>query len=196
MFLLVEFVGGFMIIWINGTYCVGKTDVSRRLKERLSAYDAELLELDNYSDSIMGKILKNPKENNTSYTDIDGASSYDIQYHEEFRAMIEEKANKMLIVDTAITDKTCKNIVFDYLSDKYNDLLHIILVADEETIKLRIQNDGKRKHEDKLFALNYLKKNLCFMEENFKDAVWIRTDNRNIESIVDEIIESVKFRKK
>ena len=34
------------------------------------------------------------------------------------------------------------------------------------------------------------------MEENFKDAVWIRTDNRNIESIVDEIIESVKFRKK
>ena len=173
-----------MIIWINGTYCVGKTDVSRRLKERLSAYDAELLELDNYSDSIMGKVLKNPKENNISYADIDGASSYDIQYHEEFRAMIEEKANKMLIVDTAITDKTCKNIVFDYLSDKYDDLLHIILVADEETIK------------DKLFALNYLKKNISFMEENFKDAVWIRTDNRNIESIVDEIIESVKFRTK
>ena len=196
MFLLVEFVGGFMIIWINGTYCVGKTDVSRRLKERLSAYDAELLELDNYSDSIMGKVLKNPKENNISYADIDGASSYDIQYHEEFRAMIEEKANKMLIVDTAITDKTCKNIVFDYLSEKYDDLLHIILMADEETIKVRIQNDDKRKHDDKVFALANLRNNLSFMEENFKDAIWIKTDDRDVESIVDEIIELIMSRKK
>ena len=185
-----------MIVWINGTYGVGKTEVTRILKKRLSVTDIELLELDNYSDFIMGKIVKNFQKSNNTYSDIDRASSYDIQYHEEFRAMIEEKANKMLIVDTAITDKTCKNIVFDYLSDKYDDLLHIILVADEETIKLRIQNDGKRKHEDKLFALNYLKKNISFMEENFKDAVWIRTDNRNIESIVDEIIESVKFRTK
>ncbi len=188
--------GDIMIIWINGTYCVGKTDVSERLKERLSADDAELLELDNYSDSIMGKILKNPKESNNSYSDIDGASLFDIQYQEEFRKMIEEKAQKMLIVDTAITDKACKNIVFEYLSQKYDDLLHVILVADEDTIKLRIQNDGKRKHEDKLFALHNLKSNLSFMEENFKDAVWIKTDDRDIESIVDEIVELVKFRKK
>lgn len=188
--------GDIMIIWINGTYCVGKTDVSGRLKERLYADDAELLELDNYSDSIMGKILKNPKESNNSYSDIDGASLFDIQYHEEFRKMIEEKAQKMLIVDTAITDKACKNIVFEYLSQKYDDLLHVILVADEDTIKLRIQNDDKRKHEDKLFALHNLKSNLSFMEENFKDAVWIKTDDRDIESIVDEIVELVKFRKK
>lgn len=189
--------GGIMILWINGTYCVGKTDVSGRLKEKLSADDAELLELDNYSDSIMGKILKNPKEsNNNSYSDIDGASLFDIQFYEEFRKMIEEKAHKMLIIDTAVTDKACKNIVFDYLSKKYDDLLHVILVADEDTIKLRIQNDDKRKQDDKLFALINLKSNLSFMEENFKDAVWIKTDDRDIESIVDEIIELVKCRKK
>lgn len=189
--------GGIMILWINGTYCVGKTDVSGRLKEKLSADDAELLELDNYSDSIMGKILKNPKEsNNNSYSDIDGASLFDIQFYEEFRKMIEEKAHKMLIIDTAVTDKACKNIVFDYLSKKYDDLLHVILVADEDTIKLRIQNDDKRKQDDKLFALINLKSNLSFMEKNFKDAVWIKTDDRDIESIVDEIIELVKCRKK
>lgn len=189
--------GGIMILWINRTYCVGKTDVSGRLKEKLSADDAELLELDNYSDSIMGKILKNPKEsNNNSYSDIDGASLFDIQFYEEFRKMIEEKAHKMLIIDTAVTDKACKNIVFDYLSKKYDDLLHVILVADEDTIKLRIQNDDKRKQDDKLFALINLKSNLSFMEENFKDAVWIKTDDRDIESIVDEIIELVKCRKK
>lgn len=188
--------GGIMIIWINGTYCVGKTDVSGRLKERLSSDDVELLELDNYSDSIMGKILKKPKEsNNNSYSDIDGASLFDIQFYEEFRKIIEEKQHKMLIIDTAITDKACKNIVFDYLSKKYDDLLHIILVADEDTIKLRIQNDHKRKRDSKLFALTNLKSNLSFMEKNFKDAVWIKTDDRDIESIVDEIIELVKFRK-
>lgn len=189
--------GGIMILWINGTYCVGKTDVSGRLKEKISADDAELLELDNYSDSIMGKILKNPKEsNNNSYSDIDGASLFDIQFYEEFRKMIEEKAHKILIIDTTITDKACKNIVFDYLSKKYDDLLHVILVADEDTIKLRIQNDDKRKQDDKLFALINLKSNLSFMEENFKDAVRIKTDDRDIESIVDEIIELVEFRKK
>ena len=188
--------GGIMIIWINGTYGVGKTDVSGRLKERLSSDDVELLELDNYSDSIMGKILKKPKEsNNNSYSDIDGASLFDIQFYEEFRKMIEEKEHKMLIIDTAITDKACKNIVFDYLSKKYGDLLHIILIADEDTIKLRIQNDNKRKRDSKLFALTNLKSNLSFMEKNFKDAVWIKTDDRDIESIVDEIIELVKFRK-
>ena len=62
----------------------------------------------------MGKILKNPKESDNSYSDIEGASLFDIQYCEEFRKIIEEKAHKMLIVDTAITDKACKNIVFDY----------------------------------------------------------------------------------
>ena len=185
-----------MIIWINGTYCVGKTDISGRLKERLSAADVELLELDNYSNTIMGKILKNPKESDNSYSDIEGASLFDIQYCEEFRKIIEEKAHRMLIVDTAITDKACKNIVFDYLSEKYDDLLHIILMADEETIKVRIQNDDKRKHDDKVFALANLRNNLSFMEENFKDAIWIKTDDRDVESIVDEIIELIMSRKK
>lgn len=185
-----------MIIWINGTYCVGKTDVSGRLKERLSVDDAELLELDNYSNSIMDKIFKKPKESiDNSYSDIDGASLFDIQFYEEFRKMIEEKEHKMLIIDTAITDKACKNIVLDYLSKKYNDLLHVILVADEDTIKSRIQNDDKRKQDSKLLALANLKSNLSFMEKNFKDAVWIKTDDRDIESIVDEIIKLVKFRK-
>ena len=46
-----------MIIWINGTYCVGKTDVSGRLKEKFSADDVELLELDNYSDYQLFHIL-------------------------------------------------------------------------------------------------------------------------------------------
>lgn len=189
--------GGIMILWINGTYCVGKTDVSGRLKEKFSADDVELLELDNYSDFIMGKILKNPKEsNNNSYSDIEGASQFDIQFYEEFRKMIEEKAHKMLIIDTAITDKVCKDIVFDDLSKKYDDLLHVILVADEDTIKSRIRNDDKRKQDDKLFALTNLKSNLSFMEKNFKDAVWIKTDDRDIDSIVDEIIELVRFRKK
>ena len=127
-----------MIIWINGTYCVGKTDISGRLKERLSAADVELLELDNYSNTIMGKILKNPKESDNSYSDIEGASLFDIQYCEEFRKIIEEKAHKMLIVDTAITDKACKNIVFDYLSEKYDDLLHIILIPSKSLKHLLI----------------------------------------------------------
>lgn len=185
-----------MIIWINGTYCVGKTEVAKTLKERLSADDVELLELDNFSDFIMGKILKNPKKSNNSYSDIDGASLYDIQYYEEFRKMIEEKAHKMLIVDTAITDKACKNIVFEYLSEKYNDLLHIILVAGEETIKSRIKNDRRRKSDDKSFALINLKSNLSFLNKHFKDAVLIKTDDRDIESIVDEIIELIKDKQK
>ncbi len=181
-----------MIVWINGTYGVGKTEVTRILKKRLSVTDIELLELDNYSDFIMGKIVKNFQKSNNTYSDIDRASSYDIQYYEEFRRMIEEKAHKTLIVDTAIMDKACKNIIFEHLSEKYDDLLHIILIAEEETIRLRIQNDNKRKPEDKSFALVSLKNNISFMDENFKEAIRIKTDNRDVESVVDEIIELIK----
>ena len=42
-----------MIIWIDGTYGVGKTAVAKRLKERFSDNKAELLESDYYSDCLL-----------------------------------------------------------------------------------------------------------------------------------------------
>lgn len=179
-----------MIVWINGTYGVGKTTVARALREMFPANEVELLELDNYADMILERILKKQQKSNCLYSDIDGMSQWDMQYFEEFRKMIEEKAHKTVVVDTAITEKACKNIVYDYLLDKYPGLLHIILVADEELIKSRIKGDNER--NDKSFALVHLKGSVSFMDENFNEAIRVKTDNRDVYDIVREIMEIVK----
>ena len=78
-----------------------------------------------------------------------------------------------------------RSTLFDPLLSDGNDIIHIILIADEEIIKSRIENDNNR---DKVFALNNLKNNLIFLNSNFNDAIRIKTNNRSVGDIVDEII--------
>ena len=61
------------------------------------------------------------------------------------------------------------------------DIVHIILTADKETIKERIKKD---------IALEWMVDNIEFLDNNYSDAIWIKTDNRHIDDIVDKIIES------
>ena len=67
------------------------------------------------------------------------------------------------------------------------DIVHIILTADKETIKERIKKDTNRMKD---IALEWMVDNIEFLDNNYSDAIWIKTDNRHIDDIVDKIIES------
>ena len=46
-----------MIIWVDGTYGVGKTAVAKKIREKLGSV-AELLESDYYSNETLKKIVE------------------------------------------------------------------------------------------------------------------------------------------
>lgn len=177
-----------MIIWIDGTYGVGKTAVAMKLKESFSNGNAELLESDYYSNETLKRVVEEAKSNN-SFPHIGGTlPQNNMRFIREFRELIEEKSKntgKNLIVDMALTMKECKEELFEYLKNKGINIIHIILTADEDAIKSRIENDGNRMKET---ALEWLSQNVTFLDNNFPDAIRIETNNRDIDDVVSEIV--------
>ena len=177
-----------MIIWIDGTYGVGKTAVAMKIKESFSDDNIELLESDYYSNELLKRVVEEAKANN-SFPHIGGTlPQNNKRFLREFRELIEEKSNntdKNLIVDMALTMKECKEDLFDYLKSNGKSIVHIILTADEDTIKSRIKKDGNRMKET---ALEWLTQNITFLDKNFPDAIRIKTDKRDIDDIVTEVI--------
>lgn len=180
-----------MIIWIDGTYGVGKTTVAAKVKESFSDSNAELLESDYYSNESLKRLVEEAKANNR-FPHIGGTlPQNNMRFIQEFRELIEDKSqdtDKKIIVDMALTMKECKEELFDRLISDGKSILHIILTADKDTIKSRIKNDGNRMKE---IALEWFTWNITFLDRNFPDATRIKTDNRNIDDIVTEIIELI-----
>lgn len=92
----------------------------------------------------------------------------------------------------ALTQPECKEKLFEYLINVGTDIVHIILTADEEIIKVRIDGD---EHRDKEYALEYLKPYVGFLDKNYKDAIRINTKNKDIGDIADEIIQNIQFKR-
>ncbi|MCM1499355.1 MAG: AAA family ATPase [Clostridium sp.] len=180
-----------MIIWIDGTYGVGKTTVAMRLKEKFLDDNIELLESDYYSNEVL-KYLVEEAEANNSFLQIKGTlPQNNIDFIKAFREMIEEKFQKEnvnFIVDMALTMKECKEELFDYLKNNGVNMVYIILTADEDTIRKRIRDDGNRMKE---IALEWLVQNIVFLDKNFPDAIRIKTDNRSVDDVVAEIMDVI-----
>lgn len=170
-----------MVIWLNGTFGIGKTTVACKINELLENNKFEILEADEYYNEM---IKENPMlllggafpQNNKNFI-------------ERFKKIIKEKIeNKNLIIVMAITENECKENLYECLKDNNCDIFHFILTANEETIKTRIEKDNNR---DKSFALTFLKPNIIFLNNNFEDAIRINTDNKNINEIAKEILKVV-----
>ena len=176
-----------MIIWIDGTYGVGKTTVASKIKEMLSKNNVYLLE----SDSSYQEM----KDSN-AYLALGGAfPQNNLNFINKFKNEIDElltDSKRIIIVDMSLTQKECKEGLFDHLTA--DNILHFILTASKEFIKLRILNDNKR--EEKVFALEHLDENLLFLENNFKDAIWIDVENKNSEDIAKIIIKYINMQNK
>lgn len=180
-----------MIIWINGTYGIGKTAISQRIKEQLPANEVALFNADDLDKKLLQDTIKECIKNNT-FPDIENVSPQnDIKFINHFYQLIKDEciySNKILLVDMAITTKLCKEQLFDSLIANNFNILHIILTANLNTIKTRIKYDNNR---DKQFALDELNECFNFLNDNFKNAIRVNTENKTINEIANEIIQII-----
>ena len=184
-----------VIIWIDGAYGIGKTSVALKVKEGLQDDAVVFLESDCYFQQMMKDIVEEAKKNNC-FPAIGGTfPQNNIRFIELFKNEIDEREreNKKVLVDMALTQRVCMEKLFCYFVTSKRNILHFILTADEETIKSRIKNDSTR---DKQAALDYLGDNISFLNENFSDAIRIKTDNRSTDEISEEIIKIIKSAEK
>lgn len=168
-----------MIIWLDGAYGVGKTTVAVRIKERLTDYDVEILDSDLYWNEIAKTLL---------YTGGGVLPQNNDRLIFKFKEIIREKSknpDKIIIAVMALTQKECKEKLWEDLICTEQNILHVILEARKETIISRINHD---ENGDKGFRLSYLNWNLSFLNNNYKSAIRIDTENKRVGSIVDEII--------
>lgn len=167
-----------MIIWIDGTYGVGKTSVAEALLHVLNSSNAVHLDADEYYLSgiknlryIGGGIL--PQNNERFIAD--------------FKAVITKKASNpeaIVVVTMALTMAECRDNLLIPLQLDHRNLVHIILKASEETIISRIDGDSRR---DKDWAKSFLRRNIKFLSDNYSQAIWIDTDTMTPESIAEKI---------
>lgn len=168
-----------MVIWIDGTYGVGKSTIALKIKENLKNLSKEFIILE--SDEFYLNMIKEnqflafggslPQNNNN--------------FISRFRKEIMEKKDKNLIVVMALTQNECKEDLFDCLINSGINIIHFILTAEKETIKSRINADESR---DKNFSLEFLEFNQNFLIDNFKDAKYINTENKDVNEVAKEIL--------
>ena len=180
-----------MIIWLDGTFGIGKTTIGYNLKDKLGD-SAEVLDSDYYYNKYIENWMCNPGFKIGTFPQNDN------NFIKEFKNLIEEKDiknDKKLIVTMALIQRNCKEILFDCLKKEQKDMIHIILTAEENNIKERIEKD-KNKIRDERNSVECLKSNIDFLEKNYPNDIWIKTDNRDIDSIVNEIIKIIESKEK
>lgn len=186
-----------MIIWIDGVLGVGKTTIAEIVKEKFLDSEVEILDSDVYFQKALNKRWEDIAQNHR-FLEMKGTSPQnDDDFISFFRELIEKKdenKNKKIMVTMALTEMKCKEGIWDYLVNIKKNILHIILYADKEVIKLRIQSDKNRK--DKETALYYLNDSMLFLEKNFNDALWINTNNKDEQDIANEIVQVIKHWRK
>ena len=177
-----------MIIWVDGTYGVGKTTIATMLKEKMGD-EVELLLSDYYYNATIKKIMAEAEVNHR-FPCIGGTlPQNNMRFLREFKQLIEEKsAEKTLIIDMALTKTECKVNLYDSLEKEGKIIKHFILTADEKTIKSRIANDTDRMKD---LSLDWLKDNLSFLDKNFPTAIRIKTDYCNKDDIVEEMLKEI-----
>lgn len=180
-----------MIIWIDGTYGVGKTTVAKRLKKKRGS-EPKLLEADKYINETIKKIVEEAKASHTT-PHIDGNIPQNNMSLKKFKKIIEEKyevTNKRLIVDMALTEIECKENLFDLLRKEGKNIVHFILTAHEKILREQIKQDKDRMKE---LAFDELKSNIQFLKDSYPGAIWIQTDNGYVGDIAEEIIAIIKL---
>ncbi len=155
-----------MIIWIDGTFGVGKSTVTAELEELFALENPQIFSSDEEWISFLEKDFRGGgcfPQNNSDFICI-------------FRKRILDclKAGNLVIVDMALTDEKCKNGLLDELQAEGVVILHFILTADEQIIKERILNDELR--EQKADHIRKITQNRNFLLKHFKDAIWLDTE--------------------
>lgn len=172
-----------MIIWIDGVFGVGKSSVANVLVQIIG--EAISCHLD--SDEIYITGMKADHR----YFPGGFFPQNNLRFLADYKKAIEDAASeqyRVIIATMAITMDECRDYLFLPVSSEYQ-VQHVVLNAEQQVIKKRIENDNGR---DKQFALSRLTSGQTYLENNFPDAVWIDTTNLSTSDVADQIMDLIR----
>ena len=165
-----------MIVWINGSFGVGKTSTAELLKNELN-----------------NSIIYDPEEIGEFVSNIFNYEKDDFQDYELWRTLNFDILKYMcsiyeiVIVPMTITNK-------DYYDEIVNELItsgikinHFVLNASRDNIIKRL--DSRKDSTE--WAYNQVDRCIKAFEENKFDAEIIDTDNRSIKDVVEDIFNFI-----
>lgn len=173
-----------MIIFIDGVNGIGKSTIAQEVNDKIID-GAIILE----SDESFQKMIK--KNINVAFIGFRPQNNrYFLQkfYDEIIQA---SKRNEYVIIPMTLGEKECKEELLDKLDYNKYELIHIILYANSETLKKRILDDKKQRNTRE--SLNNFEMHNLFLQNNYKDAVWIDTTEKTIEEIANNIIKLINI---
>ena len=172
-----------MILWIDGTFGVGKTAVC----ETLAGQIEEAKYIDSDDNNIFEEMANYYGPSMFSGDVAPQSNRFFIDFFR--KRILEESENnsEVLIVSMAITSEESKKDLLEYLMNEGRSILHFILSANESTILSRIEHDDSGR--DKSFATKKINENIRFLQNNFINAIWIDTEGKSPYNIAKEINE-------
>ena len=165
-----------MIIWINGSFGVGKTTVAEKLKEKIDK-----------------SIIYDPEKIGMFLTSTLPTKEDDFQDYRLWRTINYEMLKNLyiefevIIVPMTITNKQYYNEIVGRLERNGIDIKHFILIASKENIISRLNARGNSTEWaymqvdrcDKAFKDDYLKGNK------------IDTNNKNVDEVCNNLIKLI-----
>ena len=179
-----------MIILLDGVLGIGKTSVINEIQKKyVGKMKLEVLEADYYFRKYLHEKVEEAKRKNT-FPAIGGAlPQNNIAFLEMYKNVILEKSyNSIVISDMALAMSECKSRIHDFYDMQNQNMIHIILEADKSVIQKRINADENR---DKKLALDLLDEFDAFLCKNYKNAIRIPTENREVGDIAREVLEII-----
>lgn len=167
-----------MIIWINGSFGVGKTSTAELLKKEL---DNSIM----YDPEEIGGFLSNMFEHEKD----------DFQDYELWRTLNSDILKYMcsiyeiVIVPMTITNKQYYDEIVNKLEVSGIKLNHFILCASKENIINRLDSRGNSTE----WAYNQVDKCINAFESNKFKCKKINTDNMTVSDVVKTIVDSIQL---
>lgn len=168
-----------MIIWINGTVCIGKSSIAKKLKEHLCPRSVNIFDADEYYDkfqqylfSIAGDDLKK-QEFASLILSNKTLPFFNTTFQKWFCREVKMKIDSVDIIIVAMTlaDNAGKSILYNYLKTR-TSFHHFILNANYETVLPRIK-DSTRTEAEKELAIRCLKEIPMCIEKTFPNDIRI-----------------------
>lgn len=166
-----------MIIWINGAFGVGKTTCAAELHRKIEdsiLYDPEKLG-DFFQDFLPAEVCPQDFQDYELWR----LATYQILHD------LATKTNQIIIVPMTIIKTQCYKEIIQRLIEEDISVRHYVLTADKKTLVDRIK---KRTEEEQNWSYQYLDSCLAFFKDAKTPGIKIKTDDRSVGEIVQEIL--------
>ena len=175
-----------MIIWIDGTFGIGKTAVAYELQNKYSGSD--VIDFDDFIKTVR---IENPWKLIIGKRYPEDKKSYVDSLVDCLNKKISTNQIQTIIVPITLITDYCKERLIEEMKNRA-ETIHFILYSSKEKLLERIEKQDGR---DVDLAITYYDEATSYLKVNYKDAIRIDTENMTIGEITDYIEKCIEDRR-